>query len=379
MTGGAGVLPPPADGTAVAGRPPAPACELDPRHRAGCTVRPCTDARSWDDLAARVPWAAPQHAFAYGQALASCFGYLGADYRLFYRDGAPVAGLPLIHLSACPPFRAAYSSAFDAYGGPLIVPGHLDDQDLLQEISAVIDAAAAACRAFEMRFALPPTTPDVVLRCLQSRPSGATITRACPLLDLDLPLAEIQRRYEPSVRQAIRRSERQGVTVDRDAGIAEVRQAYPLYRATMRRLGATAKPWRFTAALLREKLAVAFVARLDGRPVGLVVLLVTQRMAKYWLSAADPAASTCRPTNALVHHAIAWCHERGIGLFNFGESYPERTGLVRFKEGWGTTRATSTVVVRIYRPRLRRLWVRALEPLARRTYAAWDRLRTALA
>jgi lipid II:glycine glycyltransferase (peptidoglycan interpeptide bridge formation enzyme) len=153
-----------------------------------------------------------------------------------------------------------------------------------------------------------------------------------------------------------------------------VRAAYPIYRRTMNRLGATSKPWRFIEALLHDRLAVAFLARRDTRVIGIVVLLVSRRMATYWISAADPTASACRPTNALVDHALRWCHGRGIGSFSFGESQPDRPGLVRFKEGWGTQRMHSTTVLRVYRPRVQRMWS-ALEPMVRRSYAVWDQLR----
>ena len=85
------------------------------------TCEPCTDAATWARLADAVPWATPQHAFAYGRTLETCFGYLRARHLVFRRAGVAVAGLPLIRLSAGWPFRAIYSSVFDSYGGPVRV------------------------------------------------------------------------------------------------------------------------------------------------------------------------------------------------------------------------------------------------------------------
>lgn len=340
-------------------------------------ARPCVEGAEWDEFISCVPWVTPQHAFIWGQALASCFGYVQPVYRLFYSQGRVVAGLPLIRFSAGWPFRAIYSLVFDSYGGPLIHPEHLDNLELLLKISDEIDSEASRYGAFEARFSVPPTAPNAVTNCLQLGNGAVSFKRSCPLLILDRSLEQIVREYRSSVRRAIKRSVREGVIVEENAAIAKVRQAYPIYRATMDRIGGTAKPWRFIETLLREKLAVSFIAQRNDRPIGLVILLVSSRMAIYWISATEFSASSFRPTNALVNHAIRWCHNRKIPVFSFGESPGERSGLVRFKEEWGTTSAESTVMIRVYRPWIQRTWHK-LEPMARRTYAVWDRWRTSI-
>jgi Acetyltransferase (GNAT) domain len=340
-------------------------------------VRPCVDAAEWNAFVSDHPCTTPQHAFVWGQVVASCFGFVRQAYRLFYSDGRVVAALPLIRFSAGWPFRAIYSLVFDSYGGPLIHPDHLDDSELLSTIRDEIDSEASLYGAFEARFSVPPTAPETVKHCLRLGRAVVDFKRSCPLLVLDRPLEQIVGGYRSSVLRAIKRSGRERVVVKENADIAEVRQAYPIYRATMDRLGGTAKPWRFIEALLREKLAIPFVARRNDHPIGLVILLVSSRMAIYWISASEFSASKFRPTNALINHAIRWCLRREIPVFSFGESAGERSGLIRFKEEWGTTPFESTVITRVYRPWIRRAW-QALEPVARRTYAVWDRWRTSI-
>jgi hypothetical protein len=340
-------------------------------------VRSCRDATEWDAFVDCISWATPQHAFIWGKTLENCFGYLQQTYRLFFVKDRAVAGLPLIRLSAGWPFRALYSLVFGSYGGPLIHPEHLDDRDLFRTISAEVDSEAVRYGAFEARLIIPASAPEAIIQGLHGDDGATRFRRSCPLLALDRPFDQVVRGYSPSIRRAVRRSAREGVLIEENVEIERVRQAYPIYRKTMDRIGGSAKPWRFLEALLREKLAVPFLAQRDGILVGVVILLVSRQMATYWVSAADPAASTWRPTNALVDHAIRWCHSRGIPLFNFGESYRERPGLVRFKEEWGARPAESTVVIRIYRPRIQRIWC-ALEPVARRTYAMWDQWKTGI-
>src|SRR3990172_2055669 len=263
-------------------------------------IRSCRDAKEWDAFVDCIPWATPQHAFVWGRTLENSFVYLRQTYRLFSLKDRVVAGLPLIRLSAGWPFRALYSLVFGSYGGPLIHPEHLDDRDLFRRISAEIDSEALRYGAFEARLMVPASAPEAVIRCLQGDDRAMYLRCSCPLLALDRPFDQVVRGYSSSVRRAIRRKIREGVIIEENAEIARVRQAYPIYRKTMDRIGGTAKPWRFLEALLREKLAVPFLAQRDGSLVGVVILLVSRRMATYWVSAADPAASTWRDRKSVV-------------------------------------------------------------------------------
>jgi hypothetical protein len=333
--------------------------------------RECVDGKQWDRFLENVPWATAQHAFGYGEVLASCFHYVWPAYRVFETGGRLVAGLPLIRFRAGGPFRAVYSLVFSMYGGPLVIPEHLQDAILLNRITEAIDAEASRYGAFEARFTVPPTAPDAVNRCVQDGRRIEILRRDCPLLDLDRPLDEIVEDFHPSVRRAIRRSRRMGVAVREDVEVLEIRGAYPFYRKRMVQIGVTPKPWRFLQGVLERKLGIAFTAELEGRTVALLILLVSSNAAIFWTSAMDPAASSARPMNALMDAAIRWSHARDIPVFNFGESYQGRPGLVRFKNNWGPSQASNTVTIRTYRPWVRRAWL-VLEKPARFAYSRWD-------
>jgi lipid II:glycine glycyltransferase (peptidoglycan interpeptide bridge formation enzyme) len=213
-----------------------------------------------------------------------------------------------------------------------------------------------------------------LVRSFEAAERSLTVARHCPVLDLDRPLEVIAAGYDPAVRRAIRRSAKEGVEVSATSDLALVKEAYPIYHATMERIGGTTKPWHFLEKLLRDGLAVPFMALRGGRPIGLVILLISGGMAIYWISAADISESTARPTNALVDAAIRWCHGRGIKRFSFGESPGERATLEKFKMGWGPDILNTVTWVRVYRPLVQKSW-QALEPAARQAYALWDRLK----
>ncbi|HET7601134.1 MAG TPA: GNAT family N-acetyltransferase [Gemmatimonadales bacterium] len=339
-------------------------------------ARDCSDEAEWDGFVREIPWATAHHALRYGTLLARSFGYLRPIYRLIERDGRPVGGIPLMRFDAAGIWTALHSLPFDIYGGPLIHPDHLDDPDLHRGIAAEIDALAARCRAFEVRFSIPVTAPPALRRCLIQWGGRETKVSDCPVLDLDAPLDAIRRGYRPELRRALRASDREGISIAADAPLEHVRQLYGFYRDRMKQIGATVKPWRFTEGILQQRIGIPFVAYRTGAPVGFLVLLPAPRIAIYWISAFDPRASRARPMSAMLDAAIGWAHGRGIARFSFGESHG-RPGLERFKDGFGPAHATHSVVVRAYRPAAYHAW-HALEPVARRSYAVWDGGRTAL-
>jgi hypothetical protein len=332
-------------------------------------IRSCREEAEWDALLERVPWAVPQQAFGFGRALAACFGYLRPDYRLLESHGRVVAGLPLVRFAPGGPFRAIHSLSFDITAGPLVDPERVEDRELLQALAGEVDAIAARERAFEARVSVPATAPAALHHFL-SGDGSQSATHPCPVIDLARPLAEVERGYAPAVRRALRRAERDGLSVEVEAALSDVLPAYPYYAARMQEIGSVVKPWRFVEALVAERIGVPVVARQDGRPVGFMILLVAPRVAVFWISGCDPGLSRARPMNAMLGAAVRWAHARGIRRFSLGESHG-RPGLARFKQGWGPVGFHNTVVVRVYRPAIARLWS-ALEPTARRVYAAWD-------
>lgn len=344
----------------------AAACELGTaRDQHFRSKAPTTD--EWDRFVAEVPWASPQHKAAWGEALAASFGFIKPEYRLFYLAGRPIAGIPLMHVAVGGLLHSTHSSAFDSAGGPLIVKDHLENDALYDAIFTAIDAHASEHGSFEARIMLPATAPSALTRRFAKRQAGHALARNCPLLDLGRDIDTITAGYASPVRRAVRKAGREGIEVVDAADLALAEQAFPIYQDTMRRIGGSTKPWRFLKMLIGSGLAVPFVARLDGKPVGLVILLRTPQIAIYWISASDALQSNLRPTNALVDHAIKWSHAQGMRTFSFGETPGERSTLERFKMGWGSEVAASWSWARTYRPLIKFGWER-LEPLARQAY-----------
>ena len=339
-------------------------------------ARDCTAEAEWDELVRGVPWATVHHAYRYGRLLEACFGYLRPAYRVIEADGRLVAAVPLMQFAVGGLFTSLQSLPFDIYGGPLLRPDRQDDPALHRAIARDLDNEAARVGAFELRLSIPVSAPPAVWRTVQAVGPATMKETDCPVLDLERPLDQVRSGYRPETRRALRSSARGGITVESNAATDVVQSLYPLYRARMREIGATVKPWRFIDGIIEQRLGVPFVARQRALPVGFLILLVTPAIAIYWISAIEPRAAGARPMNALLDAAIEWSHGAAIPRFSFGESHG-RPGLLRFKQGFGPQSGRHMVAVRTYRPGIQRAW-RMLEPAARRTYAAWDRCRASL-
>lgn len=324
-------------------------------------------AEHWDRFAADIAWASPQQRAGWGQAVAGSFPFITVNYLIFFAGDRPVAGIPLMRFSAGGVLRSIQSSAFGSAGGPLIVDEFVECDGLYRAITGAIDDHARREHAFEASVILPPTAPAPLADRFSMMGAASAVRRNCPLLDLSPSMETIRANYNASVRRAVRKAQKEGVKVVAGADIALVEQGFGLYRGTMERIGGTVKPWPFIRSLLQNGIATAFVALHEGVPVGLVILLTTEHVALYWISASAAEASQLRPTNALIDHALQWCHDRGMATFSFGESPGERSSLEQFKLGWGSEIATTLEWRRVYRPLVKRAW-ETMEPAARKFY-----------
>jgi CelD/BcsL family acetyltransferase involved in cellulose biosynthesis len=338
-------------------------------------ARECTAEAEWDEFVREVPWATVHHAFRYGRLLTSCFGYLRPVYRMVEAEGRILAAVPLMEFSVAG-FRSLQSLPFDIYGGPLLRSERQDDAALHHAIARDLETEACRLGAFELRLSIPVSAPPAVWRAVEAIGRFESTETDCPVLELARPLDQVRQSYRPEARRALKTSVRNRVTVEPYAAPEAVRSLYPLYRARMKEIGATVKPWRFVDGILAERLGVPFVARQGERAIGFLILLVTPAIAIYWISAMEPGAARARPMNALLDSAIAWSHAAGIPRFSFGESHG-RPGLRRFKQGFGPERGRHMVAVRTYHPGVQRVW-RMLEPVARQTYSTWERARASL-
>ena len=143
-----------------------------------------------------------------------------------------------------------------------------------------------------------------------------------------------------SVRQAIRKGSKSGVSVERAQGLDAVQAFYRLHAATRRRHGAPPQSFRFFANIQRLVLACnkgfVVLARYQGKPVAGAMFFHFGKRALFKFGASDEAFQQLRPNDLVMWEAIKWFAQNEFEQLCFGRTSLGNPGLRRFKLGWGT-------------------------------------------
>jgi hypothetical protein len=146
--------------------------------------------------------------------------------------------------------------------------------------------------------------------------------------------------FRPSVRRAIRKAEKSGVTVEISQSLEAVQDYYELHCQIRKQHGVPPQPFRFFRNIqehvLQKNLGIVVSARLDGRVVASAIFLHSGAHAIFKFGASDTASQNLRGNNLVMWQAIQWFAARGIQTLDFGRTSVANEGLRRFKLGWNT-------------------------------------------
>ena len=263
--------------------------------------------------------------------IATVYGYTA--WRLaFVNHGRIVGVLPAFEARSVLFGRKLVSQPFSEYGGLL-----LDAQLSAADVQLII----ASLRRFLVERRLP------VLEMHGCCGTGAQHLGSFVLrnehqsaqLALNRPLDEIwERVVSYDVRKAVRKAERAGLKVEeRSDEQAIVRDFYPLYLASMKRLGAPAHSVEYYLACKRAfgtAMKIFWTKDGDIPLAGLLGFTCGQRVTII-NTVSDERHWQLRP-NDLVHwEFIKWAHSEGYTVFDFGSVRYE--GQLRYKKKWGCT------------------------------------------
>lgn len=148
-------------------------------------------------------------------------------------------------------------------------------------------------------------------------------------------------RLESSVRRAIRKAQKDGVTVEILQSLDAVRIFYRLQCATRKRHGLPPQPFDFFVNIHRHILSqnqgFIAVASQGGRAVAASVYFHLGGRAVYKYGASDFARQHLRANDLVMWEAIRWLARNGGRHLHFGKTALAHEGLRRFKLAWGTT------------------------------------------
>jgi hypothetical protein len=148
-------------------------------------------------------------------------------------------------------------------------------------------------------------------------------------------------RLESSVRRAIRKAEKSGVTVTISQSLAAMKVFYKLQCQTRRKHGLPPQPFAFFKNIfehiLTRNLGMIAIASHQQRPIAASVYFQMGARAVYKYGASDEAFQQLRGANVVMWEAIKWHARNGAKTLHLGRTSLGNEGLRRFKLGWGAT------------------------------------------
>lgn len=160
-------------------------------------------------------------------------------------------------------------------------------------------------------------------------------------INLDKPLEELKMTFHrKSVRQEIRRGERNNLNLRIADTESDLPVFYQIYVKTRKRLGLPAQPYGFFKSLWgvfhstnRIRL---LLAEKNGHVIaGLIVFTFKDRCSAEHLGS-DIAYRDASPDHFLFWQAIQMAHHEGFKIFDFGRTAVSNESLIVFKSRWGT-------------------------------------------
>jgi hypothetical protein len=150
--------------------------------------------------------------------------------------------------------------------------------------------------------------------------------------------------HKDSTKRKIRRAEREGLTCEEGTSAALLDCFYRLLVMTRRRHWIPPQPKKWFQSLIEHfgkalKIRVAFCKH---RPVAAILTLHFKDTVVYKYGCSDAQFHRLGGMQWLLWQAIREAKAGGARIFDLGRSEWQNTGLIRFKDRWGASRATIT-------------------------------------
>ncbi|MDR3378318.1 MAG: GNAT family N-acetyltransferase [Verrucomicrobiae bacterium] len=158
-------------------------------------------------------------------------------------------------------------------------------------------------------------------------------------VDLGVGAEALFQRLDGSARQAVRKAERAGVTVEVRQDEQAIRDFYVLQCLTRKRHGLPPQSRGFFLNLWRQVLAqnqgMVVLASTHGRPLAGAVFLFLGGRAIYKYGASDYRQQQLRPNNLVMWTGMQWLARQGATTLDLGKTSLRHEGLRRFKRNLG--------------------------------------------
>ncbi|MFA5192958.1 MAG: GNAT family N-acetyltransferase [Verrucomicrobiia bacterium] len=279
----------------------------------------------WDAMLQSYPSSSIFHTAAWARVLHATYGYTPVYFTL-RESGVLQALLPLMEVNSWLTGKRGVSLPFTDDCEPICVnAGALGG--LLKKVMEYAEDRGwkyLECRGGREFFAgAPASTAFYGHRLILSGGEEAIFTRV-----------------ESSVRRAIRKAEKGGISIEFAQSLDAMRTFYYLHCKTRNRHGLPPQPFRFFQnihdCIMAQNRGFVVLARHQQTPVASAVYFHWGKNAIYKYGASDEAFQHLRANNLVMWEAIKWYEHNHFQQLHFGRTSLTNQGLRRFKLGWGT-------------------------------------------
>ena len=293
---------------------------------------PSTDER-WDPFVTKHPFGWICHTRAWKEVLESCFKHIRAKY-LFIEDKKPEeikAALPLCHVKSRITGNRLVSLPFATLCDPLVSSGN--------EFKVLLNAAIALneklnCKYTEIRALKTQAFVNECRISLQRNYKHHYLTLG------KKPQKLLKSFHYTSVRQRIRKAEKERLEVYKGKRETDLKEFYHLYVKTRKRLLLPPQPYSFIWMLWQKLYPLGFLslllAKKEDKTIGGLILFKFKDRVSAEYSVLNEDFRRLNPNHLLFWTAIKMAHQEGYSIFDFGRTAAKHQGLMDFKGRWGT-------------------------------------------
>jgi CelD/BcsL family acetyltransferase involved in cellulose biosynthesis len=294
-------------------------------------LQPLEDRR-WDEFVQRHPRASVFHSLAWLKALSRTYGYKPVAYTTSQAGRALENGMVFCRVESWLTGRRLVSLPFSDHCEPL-----LDTQEDLEAITEALEQESwrgqwryiemRPLQQFEMVTARQRASIPYTFHQLDLAPDIDTLFRNC---------------HKNSTQRKILRAEREGLQYCEGSSKEMLKHFYRLLTITRQRHQRPPQPRIWFANLMEcfgdaLKIRVAFKA---ARPVAAVLTIRYKDTMVYKYGGSDSRFNNLGSMHLLLWRTIQEAKALGLRSLDFGRTEAGQTGLITFKQRWGTTQSS---------------------------------------
>jgi hypothetical protein len=297
------------------------------------TLNPLHDSR-WPGFVEGHRRASVFHTRSWLEALHRTYGYEPVVYTTS-APGRPLTnGIPLCRVRSWLTGSRLVSLPFTDHCEPL-VEGTEEGKEIFESLKSALDREKF--KYIELR----PLHTSLMAGTSMQRSHSFCFHE----LDLGPALGDLFGNLQKdSIQRKIRRAEREGLLYEEGKSEVLLKQFYLLFVMTRRRHRAPPQPmdwFRNLVACLGDRLKIR-VASKAGRPIASIMTLRHGDVMVYKYGGSDASAHNLGAMPFLFWKAIQDAKENGVQKFDFGRTDCDNTGLITFKDRWGSQRSELT-------------------------------------